>query len=155
MKQHALKRLNVIDDLSLKLRLNQGRAGLNKWRIAFLVFALAYAALLLLSLTHIPMEWDEVAHLNGALYLQTGQYTTFVNNAFYPPLFDCLTALSFNAFQISLLSARLVSALFSILSLWAVFELAYSMYNGKTALLSSVLLGVMTGFFWLQAYGTA
>jgi 4-amino-4-deoxy-L-arabinose transferase-like glycosyltransferase len=96
------------------------------------------------------MEWDEVAHLNGALNLQTGQYTTYVNNAFYPPLFDCLTALSFNAFGISLLSARLVSALFSILSLWAVFELANTLYNGKTALLATVLLGVMTGFLWLS-----
>jgi 4-amino-4-deoxy-L-arabinose transferase-like glycosyltransferase len=146
----CFKSLNVIDDLSLKLRLNQAGLGLTKWRLAFLGFALAYAAFLLLSLMHLPMEWDEVAHLNGALYLQTGQYTAYVNQAFYPPLFDCLTALSFHAFQISLLSARLVSALFSLLSLWAVFELAYSMYNGKTAFLATVLLGVMTGFFWLS-----
>jgi 4-amino-4-deoxy-L-arabinose transferase-like glycosyltransferase len=49
-----------------------------------------------------------------------------------------------------LFSARLVSALFSVFSLWAVFELAYSMYNGKTALLSAVLLGIMPGYFWLS-----
>jgi predicted membrane-bound mannosyltransferase len=96
------------------------------------------------------MQWDEVNHLNGALYLNSGLYEKFVNNAFYPPLFDSVTALFFKAFGISLFSARLVPALFSILSLWAVFELAYSMYGGKTALLSVVLLGVMPGFFWLS-----
>ncbi len=58
--------------------------------------------------------------------------------------------LSFQAFGTSLFSARLVSAVFSALSLWAVFELAYSMYNGKTALLAAVLLGIMPGYFWLS-----
>jgi 4-amino-4-deoxy-L-arabinose transferase-like glycosyltransferase len=122
----------------------------NKWRVAFLVFALSYAVILLLSLSRIPLEWDEVSHLNSALYLHSGQYTAFVNNAFYPPLFDTATALAFSAFGISLFSARLVSVLFSIFSLWTVFELANSMYNGKVALLSTVLLGVMPGFFWLS-----
>jgi 4-amino-4-deoxy-L-arabinose transferase-like glycosyltransferase len=82
--------------------------------------------------------------------LNSGLYEKFVNNAFYPPLFDTATALSFKVLGISLFSARIVSALFSILSLWAAFELAYSMYGGKTALLSSVLLGIMPGFFWLS-----
>jgi 4-amino-4-deoxy-L-arabinose transferase-like glycosyltransferase len=126
------------------------KAALNKWRVAFLVFALVYAAILLLSLINLPMQWDEVNHLNGALYLNSGLYSKFISNAFYPPLFDAATALSFQAFGISLLSARLVPALFSLLSLWAVFELVYSMYGGKTALLSAVLLGVMPGFFWLS-----
>ena len=40
--------------------------------------------------------------------------------------------------------------MFSVLSLWAAFELAYTMYNGKTALLSAVLLGIMPGYFWLS-----
>ena len=93
-----------------------------------------------------PMQWDEVIHLNGALYLNSGLFSKFISNAFYPPLFDTATALSFKAFGISLFSARLVSAVFSILSLWAVFELAYSMYDGKTALLSAVLLGIMPGY---------
>ena len=87
------------------------------------------------------MEWDEVIHLNGALYLHSGLYSTFVNNAFYPPLFDGIATISFNIFGISLSSARLVSALFSILSLGVVFELAYKMYGGKTALLSSGSVG--------------
>jgi len=140
----------MINQSSSKLCWDNLKAALNKWRVAFLIFALAYAIILLLSLVNLPMEWDEVIHLNGGLYLHSGLYNSFVNNAFYPPLFDCLTALSFNAFGISLVSARLVSALFSVLSLWIVFELAYRMYGGRTALLSAVFLGIMPGYFWLS-----
>ncbi len=122
-----------------------------KWQVAFLAFAICYAVVLLLSLTHLPMEWDEVVHLNGGLYLQNGLYTSFLNNnAFYPPLFDGFTAISFSVFGASLLSARLVTVLFSVLSLLVIFELAKSMYGEKTALLSAVLLGLMPGFFWLS-----
>ncbi len=131
-------------------RLNQLKAGLNKWRIAFLFFALAYAVLLFLNLTNTPVQWDEVIHLNGGAFLKWGLYDKFVNNAFYPPLFDAITFVFFKVFGVSLLSARLVPATFSILSLWAVFELAYSMYGGKTALLSIILLGIMPGYFWLS-----
>ena len=70
--------------------------------------------------------------------------------AFYPPLYDLATAVSFQVFGTSLFSARLVSAVFSVLSLGAVFELAYTMYNGKTALLTTILLGIMPGYFWLS-----
>ena len=113
-------------------------------------FAVAYAVLLLLNLTNTPMQWDEVIHLNGGTFLNWGVYDKFVDNAFYPPLFDSITFGFFKVFGVSLLTARLVPAAFSILSLWAVFELAYSMYGGKTALLSIVLLGVMPGYFWLS-----
>jgi len=39
---------------------------------------------------------------------------------------------------------------FSVLSLAVEIELAYSMYNGKTALLTTILLGIMPGYFWLS-----
>ncbi len=123
---------------------------LNKWRLAFLVFAIGYAVILLLNLTNSPIQWDEVIHLNSGNFLYWGLYTKYLNNAFYPPLFDTVTFLSFKAFGISVLSARLVPAVFSILSLWAVFELANQMYGEKVALLSAVLFGVMPGFFWLS-----
>jgi len=122
----------------------------NKWRFAFLVFALAYAVILLLNLINSPIQWDEIIHLNGASFLYWGLHTEFVNNAFYPPLFDSISFLFFRAFGISIFSARLVPAIFSLLSLWATFELAYQMYGGKTALLSVVVLGVMPGYFWLS-----
>jgi len=106
--------------------------------------------ILLLNLTNMPMQWDEVVHLNGGLTLNAGLYSKYVSTAFYPPLYDAVTAVSFQALGPSLFSARLVSALFSVLSLGAVFELAYILYNGKTALLAAVLLGIMPGYFWLS-----
>ena len=140
----------MIDKSGSRMRLTQLKAGLNKWRIAFLVFALSYAVLLLLNLSNMPMQWDEVVHLNGGLFLKHGLYDNFVNNSFYPPLFDSVTMVFFNVFGVSLVTGRLVSAVFSVLSLWAVFELANSMYGGKAALISAVLLAVMPGYFWLS-----
>lgn len=125
-------------------------AASNKWRVAFLIFALAYAVILLLNLTNMPMQWDETTHLNGALYLNSGLYGKFVSNSFYPPLYDTITAISFQTLGTSLFSARLVSAMFSVLSLWAAFELAYTLYDGKTALFSAILLGIMPGYFWVS-----
>jgi hypothetical protein len=126
------------------------RAFFDKWRVAFMFFAASYLAVLLLSLMHYPLEWDEVVHLNGAYNLLTGNYSAYVNTAFYPPLLDAATAGSYTVFGVSLFSARLVPVLFSVLSLWVVFELARSMYGGKAGLLSDVLLAIMPGYFWLS-----
>jgi 4-amino-4-deoxy-L-arabinose transferase-like glycosyltransferase len=126
------------------------KAAFTKWRIAMLLFALLYGAVLLINVSTYPMEWDEVVHLNGALALQTGQYSSFLNTAFYPPLFDCLTVFSFSAFGVSLFSARLLSVVFAVFSVWLTFELAQRMFNAKTALLAAVFLAVAPGFFWLS-----
>ena len=123
---------------------------LNKWRIAFLVLALTYFVFILLNLTKQPMNWDEVGHLNRAVELQNGLYNNFVRDSFYPPLFSVFTMVSFDLFGASLFSARLVSAVFSILSLWIVFELASTTYGKKAALLSVFLLAIMPGYFWLS-----
>ena len=140
----------MIDQTSPKPRWISLKASLTKWRLAFAVLALAYFVFLLLNLTKQPMNWDEVGHLNSALELKGGLFNNFVRDSFYPPLFSCFTTVSFYLFGASLFSARLVSAVFSILSLWVVFELAYTMYGGKAALLSAVLLAVMPGYFWLS-----
>jgi 4-amino-4-deoxy-L-arabinose transferase-like glycosyltransferase len=134
----------------LKLHASRFQTFFSKWRVTLLVFGVVYAVLLLIGALHYPLEWDEIVHLNGALNLQSGHYTAFVNNAFYPPLLDCLTAFSFNVFGVSVLSARLVSVLFACLSLWVVFELANSLYGSKVGLLAAVLLGIMPGYFWLS-----
>ncbi len=94
---------------------------LNKWRLAFLIFALVYLVVLLLNLANMPMQWDEVTHLNGALSLNAGHFSNYVSNAFYPPLFDVATAVSFQAFGASLSSARLVSAVFLGFVAWGNF----------------------------------
>ena len=140
----------MIDESTSKLPFTQLKSALTKWRLAFLILALSYAVLLVLNLSNQPLLWDEVVHLNGGLLLQHGLYVNFVNNSFYPPLFDSFTMIFFNVFGVSLFSARLVSSVFSILALWVVFELANSMYNGKIALMSAVLLAVMPGYFNLS-----
>ena len=88
--------------------------------------------------------------LKRRLYISSGLYGKFISNSFYPPLYDAITAVSFQTLGTSLFSARLVSAVFSVLSLWAAFELTYTFYNGKTAFLSAVLLGIMPGYFWVS-----
>ncbi len=125
---------------------------LSKWRILFLCFALVYAFILLFNLIKAPIQWDEISHLNAGALIYWGHYTDVVSRAFYPPLFDVLMAVSFKALGIGLFSARFFSVVFSILSLWAVFELANFMYGGKAGLLSAVMLGLMPGFFWLSGY---
>jgi 4-amino-4-deoxy-L-arabinose transferase-like glycosyltransferase len=126
------------------------KAALNRWRLAFVAFALVYLIILLVEATQHPIQWDEVIHLNAGSYLYFGNYGAFVQNAFYPPVFDGAILLSFKTLGVSLFAARAVPVLFSVLSLWLVFELAYSMYDGKTALLSTVVLSVMPGYFWLS-----
>jgi uncharacterized membrane protein len=140
----------MISQSSSRLRFNTLKTGLNKWRIAFLFFALSYGVVTFFALRTTPMEWDEVAHLNGGSFLLWGEYDKFTANAFYPPLFDIITFFFFKLLGVTLLAARLVSLMFSLLALWAVFELAYDLYGGKVALLSAVLLGVMPGYFWLS-----
>ena len=120
-----------------------------KWRTIFAVFALIYFVILLLNLINQPFNWDEVTHLNRALELRNGLFHDFVRDSFYPPLFSLFTTATFDLFGVSLFSARLVSAIFGVLTLWVVYELTNSMYGEKTALLSAVLLAVMPGYFWL------
>lgn len=126
------------------------KAALNKWRLAFAAFALAYTQILFSNFLRWPLVWDEVVHLNAGSFLSWGLIDKFVLNAFYPPLFDCLIFLSFETFGVCLFAARLIPVLFSVLALWLTFELAQSMYGGKVGLLSAVVLGVMPGYFWVS-----
>jgi len=126
------------------------RAFFCKWRVAFLIFAFMYTIVLLLTLMIYPLEWDEAIHLNSALTLQSGNSVAYLETAFYPPLFDSVAALSFSVLGVGLFSARLVSVLFSVLSLWVVFEFTSEMYGKKAGLLSTVLLGIMPGYFWMS-----
>jgi hypothetical protein len=44
------------------------KSRLNKWRLAFLVFAVIYAFFTLLDLSFMAIQWDEITHLNEALF---------------------------------------------------------------------------------------
>jgi hypothetical protein len=130
---------------SLLIRL---KAGINKWRLIFLAFALIYAILVSLNLSKSPIQWDEVIHLNNGLLLLRGDYAGV--GSFYPPLFDVVTMGFFKVLGVTLLSGRLVSVTFSLLSLWVVFELVYRTYGALIALIASILLGIFPGFLWLS-----
>ena len=98
------------------------------------------------------MVWDEVTHLNGGLLLSRGDVATWVfTNSFYPPVYDVFTAAYFLLLGPSLLSARLVTVTFAVLTLFVVYAIANLLYrSGKVAMLSVVLFSVMPGIVWLS-----
>jgi 4-amino-4-deoxy-L-arabinose transferase-like glycosyltransferase len=123
----------------------------NKWRFALLVFVAVYAFLLLYNLGYMSVQWDEMPHLYGSWFLKGGftrDYLTMYG--YYPPLYDLMTTQFFHLLGTSATAGRLTSVLFSILSIWIVFEFTKKAYGQKIALLSSVIMGVMPGFFWFS-----
>ena len=135
-------------NLNLRLWL---KSGFSKWRLALLVFIVVYACLLLFNLGYMSIQWDEIPHLYGGLLLARGQSQGYVATyGYYPPLYDMLTTGFFHVFGVSAASGRLTAVMFSLLSIWIVFEFANRAYGLKIALLSSILLGVMPGFFWVS-----
>jgi hypothetical protein len=62
------------------------KAGFNKWRLAFLIFAVIYAVFLAIDLGGMTLQWDETSHLNGGLLLLHGNFNQYTqSNMFYPP----------------------------------------------------------------------
>jgi len=124
---------------------------LNRWRLALLIFLLAYTAILLLYLDYAPIRWDETPHLYDGLLFSRGYLQEFMQRSSrYPPLFTVMTAFYFKILGISVFSSRLVAVTFGVLSIWGVFELAHRLYGPRNALISSVLLASMPGFIWLS-----
>jgi hypothetical protein len=77
----------------------QLRAVLNRWRLAFSGFALAYTLLLLLSLDFHPIQWTKSYILTRQL-LYWGLYDNFILNAFLlSALVDVLEFLAFEALR--------------------------------------------------------
>ncbi len=121
------------------------------FRSAFFIFAICYLSILIsfliINFPNMPIQWDEAAHLDNGLFLRLGMFDKFTGNLFYPPLYDVLTFLSYSLFGVSVVSARVIDAVFSVLLLWVVFEFTNKAYDGKTALLASVFLSIMPGYF--------
>jgi 4-amino-4-deoxy-L-arabinose transferase-like glycosyltransferase len=84
------------------------------------------------------------------LLLRGNVETYFSLNAFYPPMYDLVTVGFFGVGGISVFTGRFVSVVFSLLSVYAVFEFARRIYGVKAALVASVLLAVMPGYVWLS-----
>lgn len=122
-----------------------------KQRLPLIIYLLVYTCFLTLNLGYMSIQWDEIPHLYGGLLLFRGQPFEYVATyGYYPPLYDLLTTMFFYIFGIGVASGRLVSVMFSLLSLWILYEFTSRIYNKQTALLASVFLGVMPGFFWLS-----
>ena len=125
------------------------KSGFTKWRVAFLVFLVIYMFFVVLNVGAVTLQWDEANHLNGAQILLQGHFPLYMQSAsFYPPLDDVILVGYFAVAGTSLFTARLVSATFSVLALWLVFEFTSRTFGPKTGLIASILLGSMPGFFW-------
>jgi len=97
------------------------------------------------------IQWDEIPHAYGGLLLLRGQTQAYITTyGYYPPLYDIITTGFYHAFGVSAASARMTAVLFSLFSIWITFEFARLAYNPRIAFVSSVLLGVMPGIFWLS-----
>ncbi|MGD0643305.1 MAG: glycosyltransferase family 39 protein [Candidatus Bathyarchaeia archaeon] len=121
----------------------------NKWRLAFLAFAIVYAYILTSNLGYNTMQWDEMPHLYGGLLLSRGQTQAYLTICgYYPPLFDVITTGYLQLLGTTIFAGRLVSVTFSLLAIWLVFEFCNHLYGPKNALVASVLLGTMPGFLW-------
>lgn len=128
------------------------RFRLGRWQLVLIVFALAYAFLVILNLSNIPLQWDELNHFDGAILLIRGQIWQYAAvNSFYPPLYNLVTVAYFALAGASVLTGRLVTVTFSLLSIFIVYKIAKEMYGEKTALVSGVLFAVMPGIVWLSS----
>jgi 4-amino-4-deoxy-L-arabinose transferase-like glycosyltransferase len=136
--------------VKVKPLLIQAKNGFDKWRLALLIFIAIYAACLLFNISKSAIQWDEITHLNGGSYLLRGEFIDYGTNMFYPPMFDIVTAGFFEILGITVFSARFVAVVFSILTVWVVFEFTNKLFNKKVALLSAVLFAVMPGYVWLS-----
>jgi 4-amino-4-deoxy-L-arabinose transferase-like glycosyltransferase len=98
------------------------------------------------------MVWDEVSHLKGGLLLSRGQVVEWAfTNSFYPPVYDSFVAMAFLSFGASIFSARLVSIIFEVLTVFVIYGIANQLYKSqKVAVLSAVLFAVMPGMIWLS-----
>ena len=144
----ALQRLASASSVELQVRFTNK---INRWRLALLVFATVYASLLLFNLGYMSIQWDEMPHLYGGLLLTRGQTHEYLSlYGYYPPFYDIVTTGYYHLFGVSVASGRLAAVTFSLLSLWIIFEFADRAYGPRIALISSVLLGIMPGFFWLS-----
>lgn len=123
----------------------------NKFRLLLLAFLTLYAYFLLLQLDYTSFLWDEMPHLYGGLLIEQGNLPQYITTyGYYPPAYDILTAGFFSILGPTAITGRLTAVIFSLLSIWILFEFSNRTYGPKTALVASIILGATPGFFWLS-----
>jgi outer membrane protein assembly factor BamB len=97
---------------------------------------------------------DEMTYSQWAFHMNnSGDYLTpwcFGSTNFWiakPPLYMWMMALSYQIFGFSNFSTRIVSPIFAILTLIVVFYLGKMLFDRKTALISTLVLGTFATFF--------
>jgi 4-amino-4-deoxy-L-arabinose transferase-like glycosyltransferase len=97
------------------------------------------------------VQWDEMPHLYGGLLLSRGLTWDYMTTyGYYPPVFDLVATGFFTVLGVNEVAGRLVAVAFSMLAVWLLFEFTKRTYGAKNALIASILLGTMPGFFWLS-----
>ena len=128
-----------------------GFAKKHQYRLLLLVFLIGFAIAALYQLGYMSVQWDEMPHLYGATMLSRGQTWDYMTTyGYYPPIFDLVTTSFFQIFGATQVAGRLVAVTFSLLAIGLLFEFTKRMYGQRNALIASILLGTMPGFFWLS-----
>jgi 4-amino-4-deoxy-L-arabinose transferase-like glycosyltransferase len=132
----------------------QSKAGFVKkhqYTLALLVFLVVFAFAALYNLGYMSVQWDEMPHLYGGRLLSHLQIWDYMTTyGYYPPIFDLVTTGYFQIFGANEVAGRLVAVTFSVLAIGLLFEFTKRTYGTKNALIASILLGTMPGFFWLS-----
>jgi 4-amino-4-deoxy-L-arabinose transferase-like glycosyltransferase len=134
-----------------QLRLGQRLQTDFKYRLALLVFIAIFIAATVYGLDFMSVQWDEMPHLNAASLLSRGDGWYYITTyAYYPPVFDIVTTGFFGLFGVNETAGRLVAVTFSVLAIWLLFEFTKKTFGAKNALVASIVLGTMPGFFWVS-----
>ena len=121
------------------------------WSLLLLLVLVVFAFAAVYNLGYMSVQWDEMPHLNGAQMLTRGQIWNYMTTyGYYPPLFDLVTTGSFKVLDANETSGRLVAVIFSVLAIALMYFLTKRTYGKRNALIASVFLGSMPGFFWLS-----
>jgi 4-amino-4-deoxy-L-arabinose transferase-like glycosyltransferase len=128
-----------------------GFAKKHQYRLLLLVFLIGFAIATLYNLGYMSVQWDEMPHLYGATMLFRGQTWDYMTTyGYYPPIFDLVTTGFFQVFGATQVAGRLVAVTFSLLAIGLLFEFTKRTYGQRNALIASIFLGTMPGFFWLS-----
>ena len=123
----------------------------NQYRPVLLIILVAFGIAAMYNLGYMSVQWDEMPHLYGGVLLSRGQTWDYMTTyGYYPPVFDLFTTAYFHIFGVNEFAGRLVAVTFAVLSIWLLFEFTKRTYGSKKALIASVFLATMPGFFWLS-----
>ena len=118
-----------------------------------LALAAVYTSFLLLNMGYNSIRWDELVHCMGSWQLIHGRIIDYLTTStFYPPMFNVAAAGYFAVGGANIVSARLVTVTFIMLTLLVLFEFTNRTYGARVALLSVAFFAVMPGVLWASRF---